>query len=125
MTIFGNMQYRIKRIYDEIEQEDGFRVLVDGVWPRGMSKKQADIDLWLKDIAPSKELRQWFGHDPDKWQDFRKQYLDELKQNREKIRQLLDTAGNRNITLLFSARDREHNQAVVIREYLRRLKKNA
>lgn len=116
------MPYRIKRIYDEIESEDGFRVLVDGIWPRGISKSQAGIDLWLKEIAPSKELRQWFNHDRDKWQTFRKRYLSELKNNRDTAERLLEAAGNKNITLLFAARDREHNQAVVIREYLKRLK---
>lgn len=118
------MQHRIKRIYDETESDDGFRVLVDRVWPRGMSKSRAKIDLWLKDIAPSKELRQWFNHDPGKWQEFRKRYLSELRHNRHVAEQLLEAAGNRNITLLFAARDREHNQAVVIREYLKRLKRS-
>jgi uncharacterized protein YeaO (DUF488 family) len=77
---------RIKRIYDRPDKEDGTRILVDRLWPRGLTKEKASIDLWLKDIAPSNELRKWFGHDPEKWTEFRKRYHDELKENEEQYR---------------------------------------
>ena len=112
------MKCKIKRIYDAPSPGDGFRVLVDRVWPRGMKKADAAIDLWQKELAPSTELRKWFNHEPGKWQEFRKRYLGELKNNHELIEDTLSRAGNRPLTLLFSARDREHNQAVIIKEYL-------
>lgn len=108
----------IKRIYDAPAQEDGFRVLVDRVWPRGVSKKDAAIDLWAKDIGPSTELRKWFNHDPARWPEFRKRYQGELTDRIADLRQLLKECGRRPMTLLFSAKDTEHNQAVVLKDVL-------
>lgn len=112
------MKCKVKRIYDTPEHGDGFRVLVDRVWPRGVKKSDADIDLWQKDLAPSTELRKWFNHDPEKWESFRKRYLSELKHKDQLVEEMLTSAGNRPLTLLFSARDTEHNQAVIIKEYI-------
>jgi uncharacterized protein YeaO (DUF488 family) len=106
---------RIKRIYEQPSKEDGYRVLVDRLWPRGISKNQAKIDLWLKDVAPSNELRKWFGHDPKKWGDFKKRYGLELKKKTEQIleiRQIEKEKGT--VTLVYSAKDEKHNQAVVL-----------
>lgn len=112
------MRCKIRRIYDPVDPDDGFRVLVDRIWPRGLKKADAAIDLWLKEIAPSTELRKWFNHDPDKWKTFRSRYISELKQKNNLVDRMLAEAGNRQITLLFSARDTEHNQAAVIKEYI-------
>lgn len=109
---------KIKRIYEEYSRDDGYRVLVDRLWPRGVSKEKANIDLWLKDVAPSTELRKWFGHDPAKWVDFKKKYISELKTNSafKTLRSILKK--EKNITLLYGARDTEHNEARVIQSYL-------
>jgi uncharacterized protein YeaO (DUF488 family) len=107
-----------KRVYEEADADDGFRVLVDRVWPRGLKKEQVAADLWLKDIAPSTDLRKWFGHDPAKWDEFRERYFSELDDEQEAVAQLLDKAAEGRLTLLYSARDAEHNQAVALREYL-------
>ena len=107
----------IKRIYDPPKRGDGARVLVDRVWPRGMSKEKAELDLWLKDIAPSTELRKWFGHKPERFAEFRKRYRDELKDKNEAIAELAKLRP-KNVTLLYSAHDEQHNQAVVLAEYL-------
>ncbi|MCL4346177.1 MAG: DUF488 domain-containing protein [Candidatus Thermoplasmatota archaeon] len=105
---------RIKRIYDDYSLEDGRRILVDRIWPRGISREKAMIDEWMKDIAPSTDLRKWFSHDPGKWEKFREEYRKELCRSGDIAR--LRNGGN--ITLLYSARDREHNNAIVIREIL-------
>src|SRR5690606_16796987 len=99
------------------EKEDGRRILVDRVWPRGLTKDKANVDLWLKDIAPSTELRKWFGHDPDKWQEFRKQYKQELKKNNEQVAVLKEELKKGEVTLVYGAKDEEHNQALVIKEF--------
>jgi uncharacterized protein YeaO (DUF488 family) len=112
------MEIRVKRVYDAPAAEDGFRVLVDGVWPRGLTKEEAHIDLWLREAAPSTALRQWFSHDPERWTEFRDRYFQELDQHPEVVRRLLSYATQGVLTLLFSARNREHNQAVALREYL-------
>ena len=109
----------IKRIYEPPKRGDGARVLVDRVWPRGVSKDEAELDLWLKEIAPSTELRKWFGHDPERFAEFRKRYRDELKDKDEAIAELAKLRP-RNVTLLYSAHDEQHNQAVVLAEYLGR-----
>lgn len=109
------MQISIKRIYEKPSKTDGRRILVDRVWPRGVKKEQARIDLWLKDIAPSTELRKWFGHDPEKWDEFRKRYRSELKNNAA-VRILKRELAKGPVTLVYSAKDEAHNQAVVIRE---------
>ncbi len=113
----------IKRAYDKPARADGFRVLVDRVWPRGMTKEALRVDLWVRDIAPSTPLRQWFGHDPEKWMEFRKRYKHELEspETRRRVRDVIARAGKKpTITLVYSARDESHNQAVVLRELLER-----
>jgi uncharacterized protein YeaO (DUF488 family) len=111
----------IKRIYDPPAEEDGFRVLVDRVWPRGISKKDAAIDHWAKDIAPSTELRKWFNHDPARWNEFQERYRQELENRISTLRQLAEKDGDRRVTLLFSAKNTEHNQAVVLKGVLERM----
>jgi len=109
----------IKRIYEPKNPQDGCRVLVDRLWPRGVSKEKAALDLWMKDIGPSTELRQWFGHDPNKWADFQKKYRAELKAKSEMLDELRKLAKEHNrLTLLYGARDQEHNEAVIIAELL-------
>jgi len=115
--------FRVKRVYDEPSKEDGFRVLVDRLWPRGLSKERASLDLWLKDVAPSAELRRWFGHDPDRWDEFRRRYAVELKEQKDAIKLLREKGRAGTVTLLFSARDEQHNNAVALREYLARRQK--
>lgn len=111
---------KIKRAYEKWTKDDGFRILVDRLWPRGVSKEDVHLDLWLKDIAPSTELRQWFGHDPKKWDEFEKKYKEELMKNIEVVNQLKQLGQkHKTITLLFGARDTEHNEAKVLAEYLR------
>lgn len=109
----------LKRIYDKPEEEDGYRILIDRLWPRGVSKEEAKINLWLKEVAPSNELRKWFSHDVKKWDDFKAKYQKELKGNPaivQKISQI--EKEEKNVTLLFSAKDEKHNNAVVLKEYL-------
>lgn len=110
------MKIRIKRVYEPPDKNDGRRVLVDRLWPRGLTKENASIDLWLKDIAPSTELRKWFGHNPDRWEEFKKQYLAELTSNSEQIRLLKQELDMGVVTLVYGAKDEEHNNAVVIQE---------
>ena len=112
---------RIKRIYEQAAEEGGFRILVDRLWPRGLSKEKAKVDLWLKEVAPSSELRKWFSHDPTKWAEFKEKYEKELvaKQSLlKKIRHIGKEKGT--VTLLYSARDVEHNNAVVLQAILER-----
>ncbi len=111
---------RIKRIYEPPAAADGRRVLIDRLWPRGMSKNEAKVDEWLKEIAPSDELRTWFGHDPAKWAEFRTRYREELKDHGELLDRLRAEAHKGTVTLLFAARDEEHNNAVVLKELLSR-----
>lgn len=109
---------RIKRVYDEPAVEDGKRILVDRLWPRGLAKDKARIDEWLKEIAPSDELRKWFGHDPARWEEFRERYRGELEAKAELVDGLRQLAVEGTVTLLFAARDEEHNNAVVLKEML-------
>lgn len=111
-------KFRIKRIYAEAEPHDGFRVLVDRLWPRGVSRQTAALKLWLKAIAPSPSLRGWFGHDPARFQEFRKRYRAELDANGEVVAQLCTLAKDGDVTLLYGARDTQVNHAVVLAEYL-------
>lgn len=111
-----NYRFRIKRVYELPDKHDGRRILVDRLWPRGLTKEKASIDLWLKDIAPSTELRKWFDHDPGRWEEFKERYLDELKGNSEQIQLLKQELDTGIVTLVYSAKDEEHNQAVVIQE---------
>jgi len=114
------MDIRVKRIYDAATDEDGYRVLVDRVWPRGMSKEKASIDEWARDLAPSTALRRWFAHDPERWAQFEARYADELATQREAIAALLARAQAEPVTILYGARDRDHNNAVALRLYLER-----
>lgn len=117
---------RLKRTRDPVAKADGTRVLVDRVWPRGIKKEDLQHDHWLKDLAPSTELRKWFAHDPEKWPEFQRRYRKELDQAPEVVGPLLEMAREGTVTLLFGARNREHNQAVVLREYvLERLERDA
>jgi len=112
---------KLKRVYEDAKKDDGYRILVDRLWPRGISKNEAKIDLWLKDIAPSNELRKWFAHDPKKWHDFQKKYRLELKNKKELIAQiLLLEKKEKTVTLLYAAKDAEHNNAVVLVEKLKK-----
>ena len=111
-----NYRFRIKRVYELPDRHDGRRILVDRLWPRGLTKEKASIDLWLKDIAPSTELRKWFDHDPGRWEEFKERYLDELKGNSEQIQLLKQELDTGIVTLVYGAKDEEHNQAVVIQE---------
>jgi len=118
---------KTRRICDDPGDDSGHRVLVDRVWPRGISKKEADLDDWYKDLAPSTELRKWFGHDPQRWAAFKQKYRKELKDD-DKRRQLEELAGmarSKGLVLLFGAKDTEHNQAVVLREMLEEMFRHA
>ncbi len=110
------MRIRIKRVYEQPDEQDGRRVLVDRLWPRGLTKERAKVDLWLKDIAPSTALRKWFGHDPDKWEAFKERYLAELKNNGEQFRILKQELDKGLVTLVYAAKDEKHNEAIVIQE---------
>jgi uncharacterized protein YeaO (DUF488 family) len=106
---------RIKRVYEEATEEDGFRILVDRLWPRGLSKKKARVDLWLKDIAPSDELRKWFSHDPKKWEAFRRKYELELKGKRDLLDRIRQAEKEHKVlTLLYSSKEKEHNNAIAL-----------
>jgi uncharacterized protein YeaO (DUF488 family) len=111
---------KIKRVYEKPEKGDGIRILVDRLWPRGLTKEKAGIDLWLKDIAPSTELRKWFDHDLEKWKEFRKRYSDELKKNEEQVSLLKDQMKKGTVTLVYGAKDEEHNEALVLKELFSR-----
>jgi uncharacterized protein YeaO (DUF488 family) len=110
----------IKRAYDGADDADGYRVLVDRVWPRGCTKESLKLDAWARELAPSTKLRTWFGHDPKRWTEFRKRYEGELRapEQRARLSALLEQAGRRRITLVYGAKDEEHNQAVVLRDVL-------
>lgn len=114
------MHIKIKRVYEQPDIADGTRILVDRLWPRGMTKAKARVDFWLKDIAPSTELRKWFSHDPDKWMEFKTRYRAELNQNDEQVARLMSEIEKGTVTLLYSAKDEEHNAAVFLREFLNR-----
>ena len=112
---------KLKRIYDGAEPLDGYRILVDRIWPRGMSKQKAGVDLWLKEIAPSDALRKWFAHDPERWMEFQRRYRGELRKQKaltDEVKEL--EKKHRTVTLIYSARDERHNQAVALRAYLKK-----
>ncbi|MGC8572539.1 MAG: hypothetical protein C0171_05280 [Caldisphaera sp.] len=110
---------KLKRVYDKASPDDGLRILVERLWPRGIKKENAKIDLWFKEVAPSNELRKWFSHDPKKWLEFKEKYYEELNKNREAIEKLLDIVKNKkDVTLIYSSKDKEHNNAVALKEYL-------
>lgn len=109
-----------KRAYDDPAPDDGCRVLVDRLWPRGVSKEEAELDHWLKDVAPSDELRTWFDHDPDKWKTFCRHYHEELAEKDDAVAFLCEKAEEGTLTLVYAAKDREHNNAVALKRYLER-----
>jgi uncharacterized protein YeaO (DUF488 family) len=109
---------KIKRIYNPPSKEDGFRILIDRLWPRGLSKEKAKIDLWLKEIAPSDQLRKWYGHDPKKWTEFRKKYFNELKDKDELVNLIARKLNEETITFLYSSKEEKINNAVALKEYL-------
>jgi len=111
---------KLKRAYEKPAKDDGERILVERLWPRGLTKAQAKLDLWLKEIAPSTELRKWFGHDPDKWVEFRQRYLKELRQKADLIKLLKRKAEEGTITLVYAARDEAHNGALVLQQLLQK-----
>ena len=117
-------EIKIKRIYEDADNKDGTRILIDRLWPRGVKKENAKIDLWLKDIAPSTDLRKWFNHEPEKWTEFRKRYHQELNLKKELVQSLLDDAQKNDVTLLYAAKDKKFNHAVVLKEYLEHFKTN-
>lgn len=112
------MKILVKRIYEPAAKSDGFRVLVDRLWPRGISKENAKLDLWLPDLGPSTELRKWFNHDPAKWDEFRRCYHAELNAKAALLATITEQAKTRPVTLLYSAKDEAHNQAVALKDFL-------
>lgn len=112
---------KIKRVYDAHERGDGERILVDRLWPRGLSKRAAAIDQWMKELGPSHELRKWFGHDPARWREFSRRYLAELRPQRQTLAAIGRRARRQTVSLLFGARDTEHNNAVVLKRVIDRL----
>jgi uncharacterized protein YeaO (DUF488 family) len=112
------LDIRRKRAYEPPSEADGARVLIDRLWPRGVTKAKAAIDQWFRDLAPSTELRKWFGHDRARWDEFRRRYADELRQHGEQLEQLLQMASRGPVTLVYGAHDEQHNDAVVLQELL-------
>ncbi len=110
--------FKAKRIYEKYSEDDGYRVLVDRLWPRGVSKEDAQLDEWLKEIAPSTDLRKWFDHDPDKFEAFSKRYKGELTDREEVVDHLLAKGREQQVTLLYAAKDKEHNHVKVLKEFL-------
>jgi uncharacterized protein YeaO (DUF488 family) len=113
----------LKRVYEKPSRQDGSRILVDRLWPRGLAKENAAVKLWLKDVAPSTELRKWFGHDPTKWKEFESRYRKELRAKKDGLDQLAKEAKEHTVTLVFGARDEAHNEAVVLKKILERRKR--
>ena len=109
---------RLKRAYDEPAPDDGLRILVERLWPRGLTKDRAKIDLWLKDVSPSPELRKWYGHDPAKWAEFQKRYLAELAKNESVVEDLREKCRTATVTFVYAAREEERNSALVLKKFL-------
>jgi uncharacterized protein YeaO (DUF488 family) len=107
---------QLKRVYEEPSRKDGVRILVDRLWPRGLTKERAAVSLWLKDVAPSTELRKWFAHDPAKWKEFQVRYRKELRQKKDALKLLKEKGEERTVTLVYGARDELHNEALVLRK---------
>jgi uncharacterized protein YeaO (DUF488 family) len=114
------MDVRIKRAYEPADAADGYRVLIDRLWPRGITHEKAELDEWERELSPSTDLRQWFGHEPSRFGEFRQRYIEELRDKRSAITRLRRRARTGTLTLVYSARDAEHNDAVVLAEVLRR-----
>lgn len=115
---FPASHLRLKRAYVPAEPEDGVRILIDRLWPRGVSKAKAALDDWMKEIAPSSGLRQWFGHDPERWPEFQRRYKSELRQHAEELEHIRALAKAKTVTLVYSAHDEKHNDAVVLKDVL-------
>ena len=114
----NSMTIQLKRAYEKPERADGTRILVDRLWPRGLTKEKAAVDLWLKEIAPTTELRKWFNHEPKKWAGFRTRYDKELRTHQDQIEQIIRAAKDGTVTLVYAARDESHNEAIVLRDLL-------
>jgi len=114
------MNIQIKRVYEKPVKEDGQRILVDRLWPRGLTREKASIDFWLKEIAPSTELRKWFAHDPGKWKVFQNRYHLELEDNKDQVSLLKEQLKKGKVTLVYGAKDEEHNEALVLKEWINR-----
>jgi uncharacterized protein YeaO (DUF488 family) len=112
---------KVKRVYAPVEASDGRRFLVDRIWPRGISKDAAQVEAWLKEAGPSDELRKWFGHDPERWREFNQRYRRELESRRDVLAPIVEAARHGDVTLVYSARDEQHNQAVVLKDVLENL----
>jgi uncharacterized protein YeaO (DUF488 family) len=119
------MDVRLKRAYEPAEGSDGYRILIDRIWPRGITREEAHLDEWARELAPSSELRRWFGHDPARFEEFRRRYREELAAQEGKLRELRRRAREGRLTLVYGARDSEHNDAVVLAEILRRGRRSA
>lgn len=117
------MALRVKRVYEEPEEVDGERILVDRIWPRGLSKERARLSDWRKELAPSNDLRKWFGHDPERWEEFKERYRAELEEagNVEEVREISDMAEEGNVTLVFGAKDTVHSNARALESFIREL----
>ncbi|MCL4244507.1 MAG: DUF488 family protein [Candidatus Dadabacteria bacterium] len=114
------MIIKLRRAYEKPGPEDGLRILVERLWPRGISKKDAKLDLWLKDVAPSNELRKWYGHDPAKWAEFKKRYFEELDREKAAVDELRNTVKGKDVTFVYSSKEEKYNSAAALREYLGR-----
>jgi uncharacterized protein YeaO (DUF488 family) len=112
------MDIIVKRVYDQSESQDGFRILVDRLWPRGLSKEEAKVDLWLKPVAPSNELRKWYNHEPEKWLEFKQRYFAELSSNSDVVNELLSYLKRGKVVLLYSSKEPDYNNAVALKEYI-------
>ncbi len=112
------MNISIKRVYDQPDAEDGMRILVDRLWPRSLPKEEAKIDLWLKSVAPSNELRKWYGHDPEKWVEFKQRYFSELASNPDAVTELIGHAKSGRVTFLYSSKEAKYNNAVALKDYI-------
>lgn len=114
------MPVSLKRVYEKPSPSDGRRVLVERLWPRGLKKEDAKVDEWLKEIAPSTELREWFGHDPEKWNEFKRRYWRELEKKQDIVLKLAGEIREKQVTFVFAAKDEEHNNALALKEYIER-----
>lgn len=115
------MPIKLKRVYEKSEEADGVRILVERLWPRGLSKEKAKVDIWLKEDAPSTELRKWFGHDPEKWKEFKKRYYTELQQKEHLLKDTFKNIQKENITFVYASKEEEFNNAVALKEYIEKL----
>ena len=112
------MNIQLKRVYDPPERTDGKRILVDRLWPRGLSRDSAKVDFWTKNVAPSAELRKWYGHDPDKWEEFKSRYFAELRKNKDDVKHLLSYVGTGTVTFVYGSKEQHINNAVALKAYL-------